>query len=226
MTPGVGFPLGPLRAPGSLQAPDARRNREDEQGEGNPRTSSEMRAVVGPGLRHGAGCSRAAVAWPHFLLCTNSLLETVHRCGQCVFLKSWCVSEAKFLKNLGTQSHASCEPGIGLVAPPCPSPALPGSFWVALMVLGDPKKPPVPAGAEAAARPHREAQGKGVKDPPVGWLSVLPFILLSVLLSFLLRLPPRLARAEQERNKLSPRVLFGGMLSRRSGFLFGSVVLC
>lgn len=80
MTPGLGFPPGPLRAPGSLQAPDARRNREDEQGEGNPRTSSEMRAVVGPGLRHGAGCSRAAVAWPHLLLCTNSLLETVHLC--------------------------------------------------------------------------------------------------------------------------------------------------
>lgn len=92
---------------------------------------------------------------------------------------------------------------------PClEAPRWPRWFWVT------PTKPPVPAGAEAAARPHREARGKGVKEPPVGWLSVLPFILLSVLLSFLLRLPSRLARAEQERNKLSPRLLFGGMLSR------------
>lgn len=43
-------------------------------------------------------------------------------------------------------------------------------------------------------------------------------------LTFLLRLPWRLARAELEMNKLSAPVLFGGMLSRHLGFLFGSVV--
>lgn len=180
--------------------------------------------MVGPGLRHGAGCSRAAVAWPHFLLCTNSLLETVHRCGQCMFLKSWCVSEAKFLKNLGTQSHASCEPDIGLVAPPCPSPALPGSSSVAPMVLGDPNEAPSACRSRGCSSATPRGTGQG-RERTTCWVAVRPSFHPSFRPSFL---PSAAAtalgkgRAGEEQTLPSPVIWRDAV----SGFLFGSVVLC